>query len=98
MSRRIANLSDYPFAVARFERVGHAHAGVQFGIVLRMEADGGMSYISVERDVGGRNVHTLKVETGMGLESVDDGGLHFFLRFHIVTARGNEQKESQAEW
>ena len=34
----------------------------------------------------------------MVLQTIQDGGLHFFLRFQVVTAGGKNEKASEANW
>ena len=98
MSRRIAHFDHHPFAVARFKRILHRHPAVDGGIAFRMKGYRGIRQILLKREVCSGHVHALEVKTGVAFQAIQNRGLNFFLRFHVVSAGYEHEQKGGARW
>ena len=98
MSCRVAHLGHHPFPVFRFQSIFHGHAAFQVRITLGAKRNRSVCQVVFKRYVRRGDIDTLEVETRMVLQTIQDGGLHFFLRFQVVTAGGKNEKASEANW
>ena len=83
---RIGNAHHHPFAAARFERIFHGHAAIERSLPVRMKRNGGEGFIFVKGDIRRGKAHAIEIKTGVSVETLDNGLLHFFLTLQRVPA------------
>ncbi len=82
----IPNIDHDPLTVASLQGVLHDHPAVHARIALWMKRYGRVRHILIERNRSCRDIQRIQIETGPGLQAVDDRFLDLFLAFDAVSA------------
>lgn len=91
----ICHIHHLPLAVPLLQRVLHFHSVTDACVTLRMKSNGGVRHILFKRNRRGADVKPFQIESGFVLDAIENGGLHFVLALHAISASAEQDRHNK---